>query len=131
MLVNYAEAAHWPIDPARLDLVVRDPGPFQRLAVEKHLADVLVRVRQIVRGDDEMLARRQVDGDAIGERAADDILPAAGRHRIESHRGEQQPCRHLAEVVVAGETVGRGVILAVDDLLQPLLRPPRLAGIFV
>src|SRR5690349_17453529 len=63
------------------------------------------------------------------ERPADHILTRGRRYGIEAKRREQQPGRHLAQIVVAREAIGPRVILALDDLFQSLLRAPRLAGI--
>jgi hypothetical protein len=81
--------------------------------------------------DGEALAVGQVQDGAVHEGAADDVLVRARRDRIEAQRREHQPGRHLADVVIAGEAVGAGVVLAVDDLLEPGLGPPRGAGVDV
>src|SRR5262249_5879941 len=60
-----------------------------------------------------------------------DVFVRRRRNRIESERGKHQPRRHLPEVVVAGESVRRWVILARHDLRQPFLRTPRRAGIHI
>src|SRR3546814_15517051 len=38
---------------------------------------------------------------------------------------------HLAEIVIARQSVGGRLVLAVDDLLEPLLRAPRVPGVII
>src|SRR3546814_5335526 len=106
-----------------------DVCPSDLLAVELDLAHIGVGVGQPDRLDGETLAARQVQRRAVDEGTPDHILVRSRRDRIEAEAGEDQPRRHLAEVVIARQAVGGRLILAIDALPQPPLRPPRRPGI--
>ena len=78
--------------------------------------------------DDMHIAVGAVHGDAGEERAAEDELGAAGDLGIEAHHGEDGPGGHFAEVVVAGDAVGRVFPDGIEHLADELLRLPGLPG---
>ena len=64
-------------------------------------------------------------------RAAEDVLVAPGGHRVEPNRREDVPGRHLAEVVIAAETIRRGSVHLGHDPPGPFLGLPGLSGVAV
>ena len=63
MLVNYAEAAHWPIDPTRLDLVEEFRSDAQLIVVSHQkrtmeAADVLYGVTMQAGGASKVVSER-------------------------------------------------------------------------
>src|SRR3546814_21201064 len=61
----------------------------------------------------------------------DTLFPHTTLFRSESEPRKEHPRRHLAEIVIARQSVGGRLVLAVDDPLEPLLRAPRVPGVII
>ena len=81
--------------------------------------------------DGEGAAVADADLGAGEEGCAEDEAAAAGLHLIESEGGEDVPCRHLSDVLVAAEAVGCGVVELSHDVAQLGCGLPWLSGVVV
>src|SRR4029077_484328 len=77
------------------------------------------------------LALAELDGGFIEQRTADDVVGFAGANRVKGESGKNIQSRHLAGVLVAAITVGGGLVEQGQELAQPGLGFPGLAGIVV
>ena len=104
------DIGHVEGEPAAVhDILVPNEAGGIVLSVELHRRDINM-LGSIVPGlDDEVLSVFEVDGDLVEQGASEGVLSYAGRDGVESHTVEDVPRGHRAAVLVAGESLGRGV----------------------
>ena len=99
------------------------------LAIKCGRLDVYVLVRCPFGFDCEFLSVFEGDYTFFKCRTADHVVWHTRANRIEADHAEHQPGRHLSGIVITGKSVGSREVFAVDDVMHPLLRLPRFAGI--
>ena len=67
-------------------------------------------------GDDEVVTVGEVEGDLLEAGLGEDVAVSGRTDGIEADGGENVPGRHLAGIIVAGETSGGIVVLGVEDM---------------
>mgnify|MGYP000472333767 CR=1 FL=1 len=100
-------------------------------AVERSRTDVGPVGGVAVGRDDEFPPVLEPDRHPVEERAAQNVLPDARRHGVESHGVEDIPRRHGAAVLVARESFGSRVEEPREAFAQQSLRLPGLPGVVV
>ena len=89
---------------------------MERLTVQSRGLNVEVGRGVLRRGYDEPPAARQVEREFAEQRAADHVIPRHGIERVEAHRREDVPRRHLAAVLVSQYARGSILVRVAGDL---------------
>ena len=111
------------------ELVVRDTEAVEGFALQRDALDGTCG-RACLLDDDVaigIIARIEMQRHAVEDGCGDAVIRRAGTVGIDSHHREDEPGRHRAAVVVAGNAVGLVGVMSTDQVADDLLCAPLFA----
>ena len=120
--------AHSELQSASGEYVgVGDVGSAKPFPIECDVFYILIGVAEAVGNHCELSSIRQVYGGFRNLGRAQDVFSGYRINGIEAQGAEDVPCRHLSAVIIAAQTVGSGVIEAVEHFTNQFGGSARLA----
>lgn len=84
------------------------------------VSDIVAVSWQGLRRDDEVLAIVKIEGNLLEARGGKHIAVCGGTDRIEAHRREDIPSRHLTSIVITRQATRRVVVFCIEDIRHTL-----------
>src|SRR5215472_7940614 len=103
-------------------LFVGHEAAVERFAIEQNIFHKGVLVVHLLAYDRQQPAVGEMENGPIDKWTPQYILVRSRSDRIKAQGSKDEPCGHLAQIVVAYQAVGRWPVLRVHNLLEPRLR---------